>query len=504
MLKIHQKSLQGLLLFLGIIFLVLPLEAKAYYQNQQVNFFIDKSYDISNREEVPATLIYISPKLYFYVENNYWNSLNDIQKQEILNYLNILSQEFENKIYPTLTSLFGSERKPGIDKDDHITILLHQMKKESGGYFNSGNGYPKTQYSLSNEREMIYLNIEHIKEDAAKNFLSHEFMHLISFSQKELVFNVQEDIWLNEARSEYTSTLLNYDSAYEGSALQKRTKVFLNKSSDSLTEWQGNVSDYGVLNLFTQYLVDHYGIDILSQSLKIRETGIESINKILAQKNIPENFATIFTNWTITALINDCSYGEKYCYKNENLKKLRVVPISNFLPIAGTISLQISKDVKNWSGNWEKFIGGSGNLKLEFTGSEKANFKIPYIIEDLDGKVKIDFLKLDFFQKGKIDIPDFGKKNTSLTLIPLIQDKISDFSGNEPSCFYTLKISIAENKSEKENYSVEEQKKRELLIIQIAKLKEEIRQIQIQIVLKLIQKIKNKKAIKSRLFLKTN
>ena len=465
------------ILVLTILFLI-PQIVSADYQGQRVNFFVDKNYDLSGRDQIQATLIYITPKIYFYLEDSWWNSLEESQKQEILNSLSSLSSEFENKIYPTLTSVFGSEWKPGIDSDPHITVLFHQLKKEAGGYFNSGDEYPRVQYPSSNEREMVYLNTEYITGSQAKIFLAHEFMHLVTFNQKERLFDVQEDVWLNEARSEYVSTLLDYDSVYEGSNLQRRIREFLGKPTDSLTEWQGKPQDYGVLNLFTQYLIDHYGAKILVDSLKMRKTGIESLEEALKQNGFQENFSQVFTNWTIAVLANDCSLGERYCYKNESLRRFQVIPTTNFLPLVGKSSLQVTKFTKNWAGNWEKIIGGKGNLKLEFEGSPAVNFKVFYIAEDSDGKILVNFLQLDSFQKGAVTISDFGSKNLSLTIIPSIQKKISGFGNNEPSSYYSFKVSILEAE---ETPSSEEQKHIQELLTQIEFLKAEILRIQIKL-----------------------
>ncbi len=93
-----------------------------------LKFNIDPEYDISAREEVNATLVKTFPKLYFYIEKNWWDSQNQFSQNKILTNLDLLSQEFENKIYTNLTSIFGSEWKPGIDGDERIILLFHQMR----------------------------------------------------------------------------------------------------------------------------------------------------------------------------------------------------------------------------------------------------------------------------------------------------------------------------------------------------------------------------------------
>ncbi len=137
-----------------------------------------------------------------------------------------MEEEFKNRIYPILTAAFGSEWKPGIDKDERITILFHPMKKDARGYFNPGDEYPKIMSIRSNEKEMIYLNADFITSTQTINsFLAHEFLHLIDFNQKEKLQGVEEEIWLNEGRAEYASTLLGYDDVFTNSYLENRVHL---------------------------------------------------------------------------------------------------------------------------------------------------------------------------------------------------------------------------------------------------------------------------------------
>ena len=418
-----------ILLFCLLFFLGIGISAQAETLGEKRNFYIESSYDLSQREELTAVLIKTTPQLYFYADEKWWNfSPQNIVYQALTD----LEEEFENKIYPTLTLAFGSEWKPGIDKDSHITVLIHPMDEEAGGYFKSGDEYPRLQVSNSNEREMIYLNSDFITDPISKSFLAHEFLHLITFNQKVKQYDTEEEIWLNEARAEYVPTLLGYDEKYEGSNLQKRVRIFLENPSDSITEWQSKKTDYGALNLFTQYLVDHYGVKILANSLHSKLTGIPSLNEALKENGFSKDLSQIFVDWTIAVSINDCLYGEKYCYLNQNLKDLYVIPSMNFLPLTGESTLSVTNITKDWSGNWYKFVGGKGDLKLEFAGSSWVNFKVPYIIKNIQGDYLVSFLSLDKNQKGEIYIPDFGTKNTSLIIIPSVQSKISGFSGSEP------------------------------------------------------------------------
>lgn len=468
------KAKRFFLLGCFIIISVIAFEAQAANTGEVLKFNIDSNYDILERKEVSAALVNSTSKIYFYVEKNWWDQQLAAKQNEIINNLNFLSQEFENKIYPTLTSVFGSEWKPGIDGDEKITILFHLTKEDVGGYFRAADEYLKFQAPESNEREMIYLPIAQIDNPQIKTFLSHEFTHLIIFNQKEKTFDVSEETWLNEARAEYALTILGYDNVYDGSNLQRRVRNFLEKPTDSLTEWQNKKYDYATINLFTQYLVDHYSVEILAASLKSKLIGIPSLNEALQKTGFKDNFAQIFTNWTITVFLNDCGLSQNYCYLSKNLENFRISPSINFLPPTSKSTLSVTDVTKNWSGNWQKFIGGNGSLKLEFKGLSGLVFKVPYLIQDKDGNFSANFLTLDKNQKGEINILNFGSQNRSLIIIPSLQTKIAGFDGVEPTYPFTFTVSVTENSSS-------EQELINKLLAQIEFLKNEINRVQAQI-----------------------
>lgn len=444
------------IILIGIAFLSLPVFVSADSLNQQRTFFVDSSYDMSGREEISATLRFKTSKLYFYIDNSWWKSLNSQEKQEIEQALNSLGDKFYYEIYPILTSTFGSEWRPGIDNDYSITILIHPMVKEARGYFSGADEYPRAQAPNSNEKEMVYLNASHITDPLVESFLAHEFIHLITFNQKERIYGVEGETWLNEARAEYAPTLIGYDNIYKGSYLETRVKTFLNKPSDSITEWQGISEDYGALNLFTQYLVEKYGIEILTDSLNSRKTGIQSLNEALEKNGFKEDFSQIFTDWTITVLVNDCSLGEKYCYINENLKNIRVIPSINFLPLMGKSTLGVNQSSKNWAGNWFKFLGGRGALKIEFIGSPTSLFKVPYLLRDDSGKYSLHFFPLSEHQRGEILVSGFGEEINSAIIIPSVQSRISGFTKPEPAFPFFWEVStIIEVEEVEENNAPE-------------------------------------------------
>jgi len=467
MFKLKQKIFLLFISSLFALFLSGFFSGIVLAQTENRSFNTNSSYDFYGRKEIEATLIRTTDNLYFYFEKSWWEKLSSQEQNNIKISLFDLGEEFKNKIYPTLTSNFGFEPKPGIDNDEKITVLFHQMRNEAAGYFNSADQYSVYQYSKSNERDMLYLNVKFINDNSIKANLAHEFVHLITFNQKEKLRGVNEEVWLNEARAEYAITLLGYNDKYEGSNLEKRVKNFLRNSNDSLTEWTGKTDDYGVINLFIHYLADHYGKKILIDSLKSNKVGIESINYALRYNQFQEDFSQIFTNWTIAVFLNDCSLGNKYCYLNPNLKNIKIPPFITYLPYAEG-SLKANYSTKNWSGNWHKITTGKGNLIFKFEGDQQSNFKVPYIICDHQSICSIKFLILDENQKGTIDLEEFNVKYVSLSIIPSVQAKITGFNGEEEAFFFSLSLSISPSEINKED-ALKQQ-----LLARIKELNEEI------------------------------
>ncbi len=433
-----------LFLFLSFLILGSAFAVGVNAQSETKSFYVESSYDLYARKSVETVLVRTSDNLYFYVEKPWWDNRSSAEQNNIRVALYDLAEEFKNKIYPVLTSTFGSEWNPGIDNDSRITVLIHEMERGVGGYFRNHNEYYKPQVYSSNEAEMLYLNSQFITASFAKSFLAHEFVHLITFNQKDRLRNITEDVWLNELRAEYAPTLLGYDDIYEGSNLQKRVNTFLNNPSISLIEWQNEVESYGVLNVFVQYLVDHYGFKILQDSLFSSKVGIESINYALQRNGFQKDFSQIFSDWAVTVLVNDCSLGSSYCYKNSNLKNFRITPETNFIPTTAESTLITYNQIKDWSAKWQRIFGGKGSLTLNFSGGVGINFKVPYVVCDFDNKCFVKILTLDKDGKGQILISDFSSKYFSLTLVPSVQQRQSEFTGNGSYYPFSLEIKTRE------------------------------------------------------------
>jgi hypothetical protein len=428
---------------MAIVAVFLTQQALADSLDQTQTFFIDKDYDAKSRSSVSATLRVVSDRAYGYVEDIFWNSITKASQQLVIDQVNKILAEFDDRIYPIETSFFGSEPNPGVDGDPKITIFFAPLVENAGGYFNNSDCYALSSDNLAtNQREMLYLNINLIT-DAAKmqTYLAHEFQHLISFNQKELTRKIVDDVWLNEARSEHVITLLGYNDIFKGSNLEKRLKVFTVNPSDSLTEWKNLTVDYGQSAIFAEYLTEHWP-SVMADALKSDLVGIPSINGALKKNGYAENFTTIFRDWMIANVINDMAINSRFGYMRQDLQNFAITPVT-FVSYNGDFSAVLSENYKDWQARWYDFPyfapGDNDVLKINFDSSSLTSFEVSYLVFKKDGTVETKVFDPDY-KNSALYIGGVGNDISRVILMPFKKDKLSGFEDNEPSIILAMSI----------------------------------------------------------------
>ena len=445
-----KRILTKLIVFAFAVF-VFPSFAGASFVGERATFFVDSSYSKTNQTSINATLKNSSDLLDIYIEDNWWNEATEEEKREAIDNLNSLSQEFSSRMFNQLTYSYGSVWDTGVSTTNKkISILFHELKEDAKGYVRNIDMYEKVVAPYSNQREMVYLNTDDISDELLKSYLAHEFSHLIQINQKEKKLGNPEETWLNELRAEYAPTLMGYNKASDkDNYLRKRVSTFLSNSTRSLNQWNNDIYNYGVVSMFGHYIVDHYGAEILTESLKnSNKVGIESIEEILEKRGYTDSFEEIYTNWTIANYVNNCSVGGKYCYKNENLTGLQIIPFSNFVPFAGESTLVIGQSLSNWSTHWQRFSGANKDLKLVFDGRNQEEVKVHYVIRYYTGRQEVKELVLDSNKTKEIVFPKMGTDIASLIVVVSAQDKSTSFQESK-SFNYSISVSTI-NSVEKE------------------------------------------------------
>ena len=402
---------------------------------QQQVFSVDSQYDIRGRSQITATMRGNSDRAYVYVADDYWNTLDETGRTQMTAVINDLTREFNNRIYPLETSFFGSDPSPGVDHDPHVTLVLTRLISSVGGYFDNAHSYSRQQISSSNERDMVFLNVSGTsRSERLFPFLSHEFQHLISFNQKEQLRSVVDDIWLNEARSEYAVTLLGYHMPFSNSILSHRMQTFLNQPTDSLTEWRNVLADYGQVALFAEYVAEHWPAKIIGDTSLTAAVGIPAVTEALARNGRSETFADVFQYWMAANFLNDRSQNPLFGYINPGLAASRVAP-TQMLSNISSIPTSINISMKPWEQRWyDVQLPQAGGTYFHVTADAPANVHISYLLFFTDGTHSLQ-------TDRDVHIPNVGSRVTRVVLMPYLQDVRAGFGSQENPIPVTLLLS---------------------------------------------------------------
>lgn len=235
---------------------------------------------------VTATIREVTEHAYWYAEDGPTADLNAIKRA---------SRTFESSIYPTNRRIFGEEWSPGVDNDPRITVLFVGIPG-AGGYFTSADEYTNYVNPYSNQREMIYINID-TGWDGLESTLAHEYQHMIHWNQRP-----NHDVWLNEGASMLAQALNGY-------TLGGVDNDFMSQPDTQLNSWQSNPeaarANYGASFLFFDFLRTYYGGDDTIRALvSAPGSSADAVDAALASVGRPERFADVFEKWTLANLLD--------------------------------------------------------------------------------------------------------------------------------------------------------------------------------------------------------
>jgi hypothetical protein len=448
------------ILFLGFLF---PNISLADW-GQTASFFVESEYDLYGRNQIEAQLLKTTNKFHFYVDKQWYQNFS--QKIELDNKLYNLATNFEYKTYPTLTNLLGTEDIPGVDNDPRLIIVLEPLKNKFGGYVKAIDSHERSVAEHSNEGQIIYLNSELILKSSLEvlNYqLAHEFTHLITLKQKP-----GAKVWFYELMSEFAGQIIDSDVS---SITKQRAQSLLNSTTINLIDWENSDKDYGEAYLFALYLQEQFGIQLFSEVLKYpSSSGLDSFNQVL--KKYQTDFEKVFLDWLIASIVNDCSLGKEYCYQESLLMDYSMIAYSYYLPTHVRSSLSVTNSIKTWDAKLQKITGGSGIIRLKFTMPEEVPmYKIPYIIEKVNGTKTIGFLDFSSVNIQELYVEEMGNENKAIYFIPFI-----GFSGEQGRTYYhSWEVNSVESVEEREEEIIQ------ALLKRIDELKRQVVMLQTQL-----------------------
>lgn len=385
-----------------------------------------------------------------------------------------LADQFDGVIYPKVREHFGNE--PDIDGDPKIFIMLDDIRDGSGsfrGYFWAGNQFPRTSQALSNEKELLNIDLFPsfaLAQKETYGTVAHEFTHMVIYNEGYYIENNQLkglERWLEEALTQYSQYL--YDGIYTSNLDEFIKKPDTMLADNRIQEvWLGPspFANYGASFLWMFYLAEKYGGSnlpaFLRNIVRYRDGGMGSIDAVLKPFNTDSK--AVFGDWAIANylnktrkrdgnLLNDGKWG--YNVDNDlntanDLGKYERLPVRFSEKVILTEQATVrSSNVNPWAADYIEISGNNGNLNLSFDGDDRGQFKAAVIKRGAEIDTAVEFLYLNDRQAGNLIIQNygFGSAYENLVLVPMVMhnNNFNKLSYVYSATFDDLKVAIFPN-----------------------------------------------------------
>ncbi len=204
---------------------------------------------------------------------------------------------FDAQTLPLLRKTFGEEANPGIDNDPRFHVVFTDLISEAyNGYFSAENSADPRISKTSNGMELLFLNTRLPERGAYAviNTLSHEFQHMVHHrcDPNELSF-------INEGLSGLAEYIALQDIK------DSFIRSFLNDTGRSLIWWPEsgtNAPYYGSSFLFSMYLYDRFGADLIRELVKAPENGLNGLDQALQHSGLSFTADDVFQQWSAALL----------------------------------------------------------------------------------------------------------------------------------------------------------------------------------------------------------
>lgn len=219
------------------------------------------------------------------------------------------AKRFDEQTYPTSHRYFGQEWLPGVDNDPRIHIVNGRLSEGVGGYFSSSDEYSNAINPHSNQREVIYINLEAYSpgDERYDAVIAHEFQHMIHWHN-----NPNESTWVDEGLSELAVYLNGYGQGRWESVFAREPDTQLNTWTDT----PGTVSaHYGASYLFMRYFAERFGAGRVRALATSAEDDIMGFDTALATDGL--SFDDVFRDWVVANFLDDESIADgQYGYRD--------------------------------------------------------------------------------------------------------------------------------------------------------------------------------------------
>ncbi len=309
---------------------------------------------------------------------------------------NTICTEFDTKIRSLVRTNFATESD--VDNNGKIILLLLDIKDGYdpnnnpgyvAGYFDPTDLFSKTTYPVSNEADMIYIDVNPAVIGSTESFstIAHEFQHLVNFNRTYLTRGFLQDTWINEGLSSGAEYL------YQGAQIQSRIDYYnydpmqTIRLGNNFFVWNGYweqqvgdvLADYSTVYLFFQWLQLHAsnGTGIYKAILDQSYGDYRAVTTAAALKinSTFSSWETLLRTWLLANLIKDTSgyMGYKgaidvsaWYFDSQGGYQAYLSPGEGIFAL--TASSPYVPDNYGTSGSNIRYVGISENLTIDTTG----------------------------------------------------------------------------------------------------------------------------------------
>lgn len=301
--------------------------------------------------QVQATLQHASEHLLFYVQDG---------RQLTSASLAASAAMFEQQTFPLLRRYFGEV--PGASGAPRITIFNGRVPGV-GGYFSANDLVPRTVNPYSNERALVYMNLDSYQPGTPSYdaTLAHEVQHFI-----HSIVHVQQDAWINEGASMLAMAVNGYDQ-------RVAARSFLNSPETQLNAWVARHSEaqphYGAGYLILEYFAQQLGgYDQVKGLLASPGSSVRTFDSYLSQQRNSIRFDDLFRDFALANLLNDRTIADgRFGHEKLALRARVQESRSSFPALSNTL-------VRPYGTRYVELLPGTqrGTLELRFAGAGQA------------------------------------------------------------------------------------------------------------------------------------
>jgi len=260
---------------------------------------------------------------------------------------------FESRIYPTIRRYFGDVPTPGVDGDPRIVMLLGNVPGVAA-YFSSADAYPREVSPRSNQREMIYLNLNGLRpgQQGFDATVTHELQHMAHFARCP-----GQESWVDEGAAELAIRVAGYNGA--------APQAFLTRPDIQLTAWSSQPAElarhYQAAYLFVRYVAERGGgWDALPRLFEACARGEALFNGFVQREQLAADLESLFTDWAVANVVQDPTLADgRFAYAGASFRiSTPTGRVAAGVPFAGS--------VPHFAADYVELPAGGGSVT--FTG----------------------------------------------------------------------------------------------------------------------------------------